>query len=140
IVLSGGTFLIGEEVDLSAVTVSGAMVEREPTSGAPRGYMNPLPYVSHTVLLSGYGHGVGTGFSGAAIELTPAGAEEWSTLCGSLTPSLVGEFSCSWNTASGFYPDGSYRVRAQLSDSSEPPNTRYTAAITVVVDNTPPTG
>jgi RHS repeat-associated protein len=140
IVLSGGLFLIGEEVDLSAVEVSGATVERVPTTGPPKGHLNPLPYVSHTVLVSGIGASVGTGFSSAGIEITPAGEGEWHSLCGPLTPSLVGEFSCSWNTASGFYADGKYQLRAQLSDSSEPPNTAPTAAITVLVDNTPPTG
>ena len=140
IVLSAGTFVIAEEVDLSAVDVSGATVEREPISGPPRGYLNPQPYASHTVTLSGYGRSVGTGFSGASLELAPTGTEEWRSLCGPLTPNLAGDFSCSWNTASGSYPDGSYKVRAQLSDSSEPPSTAPTATITVLVDNTPPTG
>ena len=140
IVLSGGTFLIDEEVDLSAVTIAGATVEQVPISGAPHGYMYALPYAAHTVILSGYGYSVGTGFSSASIELTAAGTEEWKAFCGPLTPSLVGEFSCSWNTASGSYPDGTYKVRAQLSDSSEPPNVGPTPAITVLVDNTPPTG
>jgi len=140
IVLSGGTFLIGEEVDLSAVEVSGATIEREPTSGPPKGHLEPDPYVSGTVAVSGVGASVGTGFSSASIEITPAGEGEWHSLCGPLTPGLVGEFSCSWNTASGFYADGKYQLRAQLSDSSEPPNTAPTAAITVLVDNTPPTG
>jgi len=140
IVLSGGTFLIGEAVDLSAVEVSGATVERVPTTGPPKGHLEPHPYASGAVTVSGIGASVGTGFSSAGIEITPAGEGEWNSLCGPLTPSLVGEFSCSWNTASGFYADGKYQLRAQLSDSSEPPNTAPTAAITVLVDNTPPTG
>jgi RHS repeat-associated protein len=140
IVLSGGTFLIGEAVDLSAVEVTGATVERVPVTGPPAGHLNPLPYASHTVSVSGVGASVGTGFSSAGIEITPAGENEWHSLCGPLTPGLMGEFGCSWNAASGFYADGKYQLRAQLSDSSEPPNTAPTAAITVLVDNTPPTG
>ncbi len=140
IVLSGGTFLIGEEVDLSSVQVSGATVERAPVAGAPRGYLNALPYVSGTVSIVGFGHSVGTGFSAASIELSPAGEESWKTLCSSLGPSLGGEFSCEWHTASGSYPDGDYKARAQLSDASQPPNTAPTAAITMLVDNTPPSG
>ena len=140
IVLGGGTFVIAEEVDLSAVEVAGATVELEPISGPPRGYLNPQPYASHTVTLSGYGRSVGSGFSSASLELAPSGTEEWQSLCGPLTPNLAGDFSCSWETASGSYPDGSYKARAQLSDSSEPPSTAPTATITVLVDNTPPTG
>jgi RHS repeat-associated protein len=140
IVLSSGTFVIAEEVDLSAADISGATVEREPVSGPPRGYLNPQPYASHTVTLSGYGRSVGTGFSSASLELAPTGTEEWRSLCGPLTPNLAGDFSCSWNTASGYYPDGSYKLRAQLSDSSEPPSTAPTATVAVLVDNTSPTG
>ncbi len=140
IVLSGGTFLIGEDVDLSAVEVSGATVEREPTSGPPKGHLEPHPYASGVVTISGRGASVGTGFSSATIEVTPAGESEWHTLCGLVSPGLTGEYSCSWNTASGFYPDGSYQLRAQLSDASEPPATAPTATITVLVDNTAPTG
>jgi YD repeat-containing protein len=140
IVLSGGTFLIGEAVDLSAVEVSGATVERAPVAGPPKGHLDPLPYASQTVSVSGVGSSVGTGFSSAGIEITPAGEGEWHSLCGPLTPGLVGEFSCSWDTTSGLYADGKYQLRAQLSDGSEPPDAAPTAAITVLVDNAPPTG
>ena len=140
LVLSAGTFLVSEEANLSAVTITGATVERVPVSGPPHGRLLPYPYASSTITLEGEGKSVGTGFSSASIELTPAGSEEWKTLCGPLTPSLVDEFSCSWDTASGFYPDGLYKARAQLSDASEPPNTGSTPSITVLVDNTLPTG
>jgi Ig domain of plant-specific actin-binding protein/Bacterial Ig-like domain len=140
ILLSAGTFLIGEAVDLSAVTIDGATIEREATSGPPKGHLDPLPFASQTVTLAGTGKSIGTGFSTATIEVTPAGKDEWQTLCSALTPALGGEFSCNWNTKSGAYPDGSYEARAQLSDSSEPPNVAPTAAITVLVDNTLPAG
>ncbi len=141
LILGAGTFLVSEEADLSAVTIGGgATVERVPAAGPPHGHLFPYPYASHTITLAGEGKSVGTGFSNASIELTPAGSEEWKTLCGPLTPSLVDEFSCSWDTASGFYPDGLYKARAQLSDASEPPNTGPTPSVTILVDNTPPTG
>ncbi len=140
IVLSAGTFLVSEEANLSAVTITGATVERVPVAGPPHGRLLPYPYASNTITITGEGKSVGTGFSSASIELTPSASEEWKTLCGSLTPSLVDEFSCSWDTASGFYPDGLYKARAQLSDASEPPNTGPTPSITILVDNTPPTG
>ncbi len=140
IALTGGTFLIGEEVDLSAVEVSGATVEREPTAGPPVGYLNPLAYASRTVVVSGYGHEVSDGFANAAVEVAPAATSEWRTLCTSLAPNLLGEYSCEWNTASGSYPDGSYRLRAQLADDSSPPSTRATADVDVLVDNTAPSG
>ncbi len=140
IVLNSGTFLIGEDVNLSEVEVEGATVEREPASGPPKGALDAHPYASGTVTISGEGSSVGSGFSSASIEVTPAGHEEWKTLCGSLTPSLIGEFSCSWDTSSGSYPDGHYQLRAQLSDSVEPPNTASTARINILVDNTAPSG
>lgn len=135
IALTGGTFEIGEEVDLSQVEVAGATIERTSASG-PGGYLNAQPYASHIVTISGRGHDL----TSASIELTPAGTNEWQPLCGPLTPNLIGEYECQWNTASGSYPDGSYQLRAQLADNSTPPNTAVTATITVLVDNTPPTG
>jgi hypothetical protein len=140
IALSAGTFLIDEDVDLSEVEVDGATVEREPTAGPPRGSLQPHPFASQTIEVSGTAASVGSGFSSATIEVTPTGESEWQPLCSSLTPTLTGEFSCSWNTGSGAYPDGSYQLRAQLNDAAEPPDTAPTAAITVLVDNTPPTG
>ncbi len=133
--LTGGTFDIGEEVDLSHVEVAGATIERTSASG-PGGYLNAQPYASRTVTISGRGHDLAS----ARIELTPAGTNEWQPLCGPLTPNLINEFECQWNTASGSYPDGSYQLRAQLANSSTPPDTAVTATVTVLVDNTPPTG
>jgi RHS repeat-associated protein len=138
IALSGGTFRIAEDVDLSEVEVDGATVEREPTAGPPRGSLYLHRFASGTIEVAGTAVSVGTGFSSATIEVTPAGESDWQPLCSSLTPTLTGEFSCSWDTAS--YPDGSYDLRAQLSDASEPPETAPTPVIAVLVDNTPPTG
>ena len=92
IVLTGGEFLIGEDVNLFAVRVEGATITRVPTSGPPRGSLNPHPYASGTVTISGSGKSVGSGFSAAAIEVTPSGHDEWKSLCGPLTPGLLGEF------------------------------------------------
>ena len=135
IALTGGTFEIGEEVDLSHVEVAGATIERTSASGGPSGYLNPHPYASHTVTISGHGHDLAS----VSIELAPAGTSEWRPLCGPLTPNLW-ENTNQWNTASGLYADGSYELRAKLADGSTPPNATTTAAITVVVDNTPPSG
>ena len=140
IVLSGGEFLIAETVDLSDVRVEGATVTREPVSGPPRGSLDPRPYASGTVTISGTGESVGSGFSAAGVEVAPAGTSEWKALCGPLTPGLDGSFGCEWDTASGSYPDGHYQLRGQLSDSEHPPDTAPTASINTVVDNTPPTG
>jgi hypothetical protein len=52
IVLSGGTFQVGEEADLTTVLVNGATVERVPTVGAPRGSLNSRPYAVGTVSIS----------------------------------------------------------------------------------------
>jgi hypothetical protein len=140
IVLGGGEFLIAQAVDLSAVRVEGATVKRVAVSGAPKGLLNPAPYVSGAATISGGGEGVGSGFAAAAIEVTAFGQAEWKPLCGPLTPSAQGTFSCAWDTHSGLYPEGRYQLRGQLSDSSNPSNTAPTAAITVQVDNIPPSG
>jgi sugar lactone lactonase YvrE len=140
LVFAEGTFWIGEAVDLSAVEVTGATVVRKPTGEALRGALEPLPYASGTVTVSGHGRSTGSALAGATIEVTPAGKGEWETLCGPLTPDGVGRFNCMWATKSESYPDGSYQLRAKLSDSSTPPDTAQTSPITVVVDNTPPTG
>ena len=91
--------------------------------------------------ISGHGEGgvLGT-FAGAEVEVAPAGSSEWHALCGSALAGLFGEFSCSWNTASGGYPDGEYQLRATLSTSSSPPATALTPTIAVLVDNTAPSG
>ncbi|HYM56280.1 MAG TPA: hypothetical protein VES97_13030, partial [Solirubrobacteraceae bacterium] len=134
IALTGGTFLIGEEVDLSHVEVAGATVERGSGASGLHGSLNPHPYATGTITVSGVGRG--SGFASASIEVAAQGSSEWQPLCGSLTPTLTGEYECAWNTTSG-YPDGVYQLRAQLSDGT---NTVTTATITVVVDNTPPAG
>jgi sugar lactone lactonase YvrE len=140
LVFAKGTFWIGEAVDLSSVEVTGATVVRKSTGEALRGALEPLPYVSGTVKVSGHGRSTGSAFAGGTIEITPAGKSEWETLCGPLSPDGVGRVGCSWNTKVEAYPDGSYQLRAKLSDSSTPPDTVQTSPITVVVDNTPPTG
>ena len=137
--LTNGTFLVGSSVDLSQVEVSGATVTREEGSGPPRGSLTPRPYAAGSVSIAGTGESVGSGFSAATIEVTPASEIAWHSLCGPLTPSS-GAFNCTWDTTGGSHPDGHYKLRAQLSDSSTPTNTAPTAAINVLVDNTPPTG
>ena len=140
ITLSAGTFRIGTSVDLSQVEVTGATVIREEGSGAPRGSLTPHTYArGSSFTLGGTGESVGSGFAAASIEVTPASESAWHSLCGPLTPAS-GAFSCSWNTTGGSYPDGSYHLRAQLSDSLSPANTAPTSTITVLVDNTAPTG
>ena len=140
IVLANGTFVIAEEVDFSAVQVTGASVTTAPVSDPPKGYLNQQPYASGSVTVAGTGESLGLGFTGATIEVTPEGNVEWKPLCEPLTPGAGGAFSCPWNTAAGTYPDGPYLLRAQLSDGSTPPTSTPTSVLKVLVDNTPPTG
>ncbi len=137
IILSGGEFLIAETVDLSDVRIEGATVTRRPTSGPPHGNLEPLPYAAGTVTVAGSGESIGSGFTSATIEVR-ASTGAWGTLCGPLTPFLAGAFSCEWETRG--YADGSYQLRAKLSDGSEPPNTGTTPTITTILDNTAPAG
>jgi RHS repeat-associated protein len=139
IVFVSGTFTIVEETDLSGVDIESAKIVWVPRS--LRGSLGTLPpYVSGTVSVLGSGEGgLGGALTGASVEIAPEGGT-WGTLCGSLTPGLVGEFECSWDTAGGGYPDGHYQLRAALSGGSSPPETLTTSTVTVSVDNTPPTG
>ncbi|HST56323.1 MAG TPA: Ig-like domain repeat protein [Solirubrobacteraceae bacterium] len=109
-------------------------------ASAPSGSLNPMQYAFGTSTISGLAASTGSGFQSATVQITLAGQSSWQTLCGPLTPDLMGAFSCLWSTASGSYPDGSYQLRAQLSDASMPPATAPTAAVSVVVDNTSPSG
>jgi hypothetical protein len=140
LILGGGEFLIAEVADLSAVRVEGATVTRVPVAGPPRGSLDPHPDASGAVTITGSGEEIGSGFAAATVEVTAAGAGDWQVLCAGLTPGLDGSFGCEWSTTGGAYPDGSYELRAQLSDASSPPNTAPTKALKVLVDNTPPSG
>ncbi len=138
IVLSGGTFLVTRGSDFQT-RVEGARVIW--VARALTGYLSTLPsYVSGTVAVTGVGEpGVGETFSSATVEIVPAGSSSWKTLCGPLTPGLGGTFECSWETAAGAYPDGTYLLRAHLSSAS-PTESVTTASTDVQVDNTPPIG
>jgi hypothetical protein len=138
IILSGGEFIIAESVDLSDVRVEGATVTRRPTSGPPRGNLEPLPYAAGTVTVTGSGESIGSGFTSATIEIRASGQTEWTTLCGPLTSFIGDTFGCEWLTKA--YADGSYQLRAKLSDGSEPPNTGTTPVIATIVDNAAPSG
>jgi RHS repeat-associated protein len=139
IVFKSGTFVIMEGTELAGVQIQkDATVVWVPHSLS--GSLGTLPsYVSGTVKVSGSGEGGISGpFAGSSVEVAPEGGT-WETLCGSLTPGLAGEFECSWETASGSYPDGSYQLRAKLNGGS-PTETLTTNTVTAFVDNTPPTG
>jgi RHS repeat-associated protein len=139
ILFKDGTFTILEGTELAGVQITkSATVVWVPHSLS--GSLGTLPsYVSGTVKVSGSGEGGISGpFAGSSVEVAPEGGT-WETLCGSLTPGLAGEFECSWETASGSYPDGSYQLRAKLNGGS-PTETLTTNTVTAFVDNTPPTG
>jgi RHS repeat-associated protein len=139
IVLEGGTYLIEDGVDLDVRDEDATIIW---VSASLRGTLESQPYASGTVTVAGTGErGVGGPFSSATIELTPQGADDWTTLCGPLTPELAGEYSCSWNTATGSYPDGNYELRAKLAGGSlAVEETALTPTTTMLVDNTAPTG
>ncbi len=134
----GGTFIVGHESVLTGTIYysGGTVVRAQP----PTGSMTSLPYAAGSVTIGGTGSSAGSGVTGASIQVAVAGSGSWGTLCGSLTPDGSGTFSCSWNTTGGSWSDGSYEVRAQLADNSRPPIEAATSPITVLVDNTPPSG
>ena len=139
ILFKNGTFVIMEGTELAGVQIQkDATVVWVPHSLS--GSLGTLPSnVSGTVNVSGSGEGGISGpFAGASVEIASEGGT-WVTLCGSLTPGLAGEFECSWETASGSYPDGTYQLRAKLTGGS-PTETLTTNTVTAFVDNTPPTG
>ena len=133
-----GSYLIATSATLTGtIYYNGGTVTR---TSAPSGILQAPSYAVGATTVSGSGASTGSGFASATIEFTPAGQSNWQTLCGPLTPALDGSFSCSWSTASGSYPDGAYQLRAQLADGSTPPSVLPTAPISVLVDNTAPSG
>ena len=137
--LKPGTFLVQDGVELNARDEGATIIWVE---AHLQGSLEPRPYASGTVAISGSGEaGVAGPFSDATVEVMPPGATEWEALCGPIAPGFAGEFSCAWNTASGGYPDGSYQLRAKLIGGAiSPVETVLTPVTTVLVDNTAPTG
>jgi fibronectin type 3 domain-containing protein len=117
--------------------VSGVVTDAAGTP--PTGHVDQLPFASATVIASGTGEQAGSGFAAATLEVSGAGESTWESLCGPLTPDVVGNFSCPWSTA-GAYPDGAYELRARLDDGSSPAVSYTTAPVEVIVDNTDPSG
>jgi hypothetical protein len=133
-----GHYMLSSGATLSGtVHYEGGTVTRP---AAPTGSLDALPYASGEVSVAGTGTDEGSGVANATIQVSPAGESDWQTLCGGLTADESGGFGCLWNTKSGAYADGSYQLRARIGDYSEPPLTSTTEPITVLVDNTPPTG
>jgi RHS repeat-associated protein len=136
--MSSGTYTIEEGVEFH-VDTEGSTIIWVPAH--PRGTIETPSPAAGTVTISGQGEGSIAGpLAAAEVEIAAAGTSEWHALCGPLIPGGFGEFSCSWNTASGSYPDGDYQLRALLSTSSTPPATGYTQTVYVLVDNTVPSG
>jgi RHS repeat-associated protein len=139
IVLTGGTFIVVDGSILEArVTAATVVWVRASLTGS----LSTLhPYVSGTVAVGGKGEKAYDGtFTHAKIEVAHGGGGTWETLCGTLTPESSGAFGCSWETAGGGYSDGTYELRAKLEGEAASPETVTTPTMTVVVDNTSPTG
>ncbi|HSZ04958.1 MAG TPA: RHS repeat-associated core domain-containing protein [Solirubrobacteraceae bacterium] len=136
--MSSGTYTIEEGVEFD-VDSEGATLIWVPAH--PRGTLEVASPAAGAVTIAGRGEGGVAGtLASAEVEIAPVSTSEWHTLCGPLVPGAFGEFSCSWNTSSGSYPDGEYQLRALLSTSSTPVATGYTPTIEVLVDNTAPSG
>jgi RHS repeat-associated protein len=133
--LTSGTFNLREGSAFEANAEGGVIIWFSTLQGG----LEALPYASGTVTVQGHGEGglAATLTVTGTVEIAQAGKSEWHNLCESL--SGAGTFSCTWNTASGSYPDGSYELRAKLSSAS-PAESTTTTPITVLVDNTAPTG
>ncbi len=139
IVLTGGTFVVVDGSILEArITYATVVWVRASLTGS----LSTLhPYVSGTVAVGGKGESAYDGtFTHAKIEVAHGGGGTWEALCGSLTPETSGAFGCSWATAGGSYSDGTYELRAKLEGEAASPETVTTPVMTVVVDNTAPTG
>jgi RHS repeat-associated protein len=136
--LTSGTFMVEGGVNFDVDTEGATIVW---VAAHLTGALEAASPATGTVTVSGHGEGgvLGT-FASVEVEVAPAGTSEWHALCGPALAGSFGEFSCSWNTASGSYPDGEYQLRGSLSTSSSPPATALTPTITVLVDNTAPSG
>ncbi len=137
IVLSAGKYWIGEEVNLSAVQVTGASVKRTLHGPPPTGTLT-APSASY---LRGQVSVAGTasdeeGIASWALQITPAGQHDWQTACEATTPTSESNYACDLETTA--YPDGSYEIRASITDDEE--ETYSTPVVTTTIDNTPPSG
>jgi RHS repeat-associated protein len=128
----GGTFWGGSPTVTVKVDTAPPTGRLEAGSGPQHG----------TITLSGHaddtpaaGASASAGLAGASIQILPPNGASWQTVCDALTPDASGNFSCSWNTASGAYPDGRYQLRAALTDRSSPANIGYTKPLAVSVAN-----
>ena len=72
------------------------------------------------------------GVAGVAIQLSPAGAGSWTTIC----TDTSSPYSCSWNA--GALADGDYDLRAVAQDNIG--NQAASPTVTATVNNTGPTG
>ena len=137
--LTGGTFIVVDGSVLEArITAATVVWVRASLTG---GLSTLHPSVSGTVTVAGKGESAFDGsFTDATIEVAPGGSSTWTTLCGPLTPETSGAFSCSWATAGGGFSDGTYKLRTKLEGEALLAETVTTPTMTVVVDNTPPSG
>ena len=134
----------GHELKLVA-TVAGKQLEAinphlNIDNANPTGTLTSLgEFVRGNVTITGTATDAHSGPKTWELEAQPAGGA-WQRACGPVTqPDPTGTYGCSWNTANGQYPDGSYNLRAKITDqSSDGGNTAYTPLTATTVDNTPP--
>ena len=135
------TFM-GGEYEARALAVDGA--GKSATSSAriflidntpPAGELDELPEnVGGTYEVLGDASDSGSGVASWQLEVTPAGSETWGDACLVQTVPVAGpRYGCAVDV--GLLSNGSYRLRALITDDAG--NTYTTATVAMVVDNSP---
>ncbi len=105
-------------------------------NAAPTGAVSSPPSsISGSYEVQGHAEDSGSGVASWTLQLAPAGSETWTEPCLAQTLPVFGDiYGCTVDTSG--MEDGEYKVRAVIVDNAG--NTYTTPAVTVEVENTPP--
>jgi hypothetical protein len=136
-----GVHTLGATATADGQTVTKANTSFRIDHDPPIGTISPQPpYVRQTITLAGNATDAQSGLNTAQLQTSPHNANNWNTACSSPNLDTSGNISCQWDTTT--VPDGTYDIRAVLTDNVTPDyggtNTGYTTPVTTTVDNTPP--
>lgn len=108
-------------------------------NAAPTGFLvGPETLATGTTPFTGQMDDPHSGPKSMEMQILRAGQSQWEALCTAQpVDGSPGRYRCDWPTSNGQYPDGTYQLRALITDNAgEGGNSAATAAETVEVDNT----
>jgi sugar lactone lactonase YvrE len=135
IILSAGKYWIGEHVDLNAVEVTGASVKRSLPDPSGTLTTPASEYLRGSLVVAGTASDP-AGVASWELEILSGGQSSWQSACRATEASSGSAYGCNLDTRS--YADGSYQIRALITDDEG--DTFTTPAATRTIDNTAPQG